>query len=69
MVLARTRKALNVEIALRSLFEERTVHRVAKVVDEFIAARQQAGTAAINDLLDKALQELDAPAPAEQQRT
>ncbi len=67
MVLARIRKTLHVEIALRSLFEERTVQRVAKVVNEFIAARQQAGTAAIDDVLAEVLQELDAPAPAAQQ--
>jgi acyl carrier protein len=67
MVLARIRKTLNVEIALRSLFEERTVQRVAKVVDEFIAARQQAGTAAIEDVVAEALQELDAPGATEQQ--
>jgi acyl carrier protein len=67
MVLARIRKTLNVEIALRSLFEERTVQRVAKVVDESIAARQQTGAAAIDDVLAEALRELDAPGVTEQQ--
>jgi amino acid adenylation domain-containing protein len=69
MVLARVRKALNVEVALRSLFEERTVQRLAKVVDELIAARQQSGTAALDDVLAELLQELDEPSATEQQGT
>ena len=69
MVLARIRKTLHVEIALRALFEERTVQRLAKEVDELIAARQQAGAVEIDDVLAEVLQELDAPSPAGQQGT
>jgi hypothetical protein len=44
---------------LRVLFEERTVQRMAKAVDEVIALRQQAGMAEIDDVLGDVLQEID----------
>jgi amino acid adenylation domain-containing protein len=59
MVIARICKALSVEMALRVLFEERTVQRMAKAVDEVIALRQQAGMAEIDDVLGDVLQEID----------
>jgi amino acid adenylation domain-containing protein len=59
MVIARICKALSVEVALRVLFEERTVRRMAKAVDEVIALRQQAGMVEIDDVLGDVLQEID----------
>jgi mycobactin peptide synthetase MbtE len=59
MVIARICKALNVEMALRVLFEERTVQRMAKAVDEVIALRQQAGMVEIDDVLGDVLQEIN----------
>ena len=66
MLLARIRKTMSAEIALRALFEERTVQRMAKAVDEFIAARQQSGVVEIADVLAEALLELDAPGTADE---